>query len=196
MHHDVKVLNSPLLKYCNRDCTGLGSGFADAQYIAAGAEIADPWSAQVVTKVRPPTLEEATKIGNRSIMSVIQPRQNTDLLDQLVKQKATVFSMDSLLRTLSRGQSFDVLSSQANVAGYRAVIEAAHHMQRPFAGQMTAAGKIQPAKVLVVGAGVAGLAAIQLAKKKGAIVYGFDVRSAAKEQVCHHSCTTTLQQVI
>ena len=104
-------------------------------------------------------------------------------MDQLVKQKSTVFSMDSLLRTLSRGQSFDVLSSQQNVSGYRAVIEAAHFMQRPFAGQMTAAGKIQPAKILVVGTGVAGLAAIQLAKKKGAIVYGFDVRAAAKEQV-------------
>lgn len=104
-------------------------------------------------------------------------------MEQLVKQKATVLSLDSLLRTLSRGQAFDVLSSQANVAGYRAVIEAAHQLQRPFAGQMTAAGKIQPAKVLVVGAGVAGLAAIQLAKKKGAIVYGFDVRAAAKEQV-------------
>jgi len=126
-------------------------------------------------------------------MSIIQPRQNTELLNQLVKQKATVFSMDSLLRTLSRGQAFDVLSSQANVAGYRAVIEAAHHMQRPFAGQMTAAGKIQPAKVLVVGAGVAGLAAIQLAKKKGAIVYGFDVRAAAKEQV--ESCGAKFLEV-
>ena len=101
----------------------------------------------------------------------------------LVHYQATVMSLDSLLRTLSRGQAFDVLSSQANVAGYRAVVEAAQHLQRPFAGQMTAAGKIQPAKVLVVGAGVAGLAAIQLAKKKGALVYGFDVRAAAKEQV-------------
>lgn len=110
-----------------------------------------------------------------------------------MKQKATVFSLDSLLRTLSRGQAFDVLSSQANVAGYRAVIEAAHHLQRPFAGQMTAAGKIQPAKVLVVGAGVAGLAAIQLAKKKGAIVYGFDVRAAAKEQV--ESCGAKFLEV-
>ena len=104
-----------------------------------------------------------------------------------------MFSLDSLLRTLSRGQAFDVLSSQANVAGYRAVIEAAHHMQRPFAGQMTAAGKIAPAKVLVVGAGVAGLAAIQLAKKKGAIVYGFDVRAAAKEQV--ESCGAKFLEV-
>ena len=133
--------------------------------------------------MRPSTSEEAAKIGNRAVVSIIQPRQNTELMDQFVKQKATVLSLDSLLRTLSIGQAFDVLSSQANVAGYRAVIEAATVLQRPFAGPMTAAGKIQPAKVLVVGAGVAGLAAIQLAKKKGAIVAGFDVRAAAKEQV-------------
>ena len=114
-------------------------------------------------------------------------------MDQLNKQKATVFSLDSLLRTLSRGQAYDVLSSQASVAGARAVTEAALHMQRPFAGQMTAAGKIQPAKVLVVGAGVAGLAAIQLAKKMGAIVFGFDVRAAAKEQV--ESCGAKFLEV-
>jgi NAD(P) transhydrogenase len=132
-------------------------------------------------------------INDRAIVSIIQPKVNTKLMELLVKQKATVFSMDSLLRTLSRGQAFDVLSSQANVAGYRSVIEAAHHIQRPFAGQMTAAGKIQPAKVLVVGAGVAGLAAIQLAKKKGAIVYGFDVRAAAKEQV--ESCGAKFLEV-
>ena len=176
---------------------GVGSGFLDAQYAAAGAEILangdDAWKTQLVVKVRPPTAAEAVKIENRAICSIIQPRINTDLLNQLVAQKATVFSMDSLLRTLSRGQAYDVLSSQANVAGYRAVIEAAHFMQRPFAGQMTAAGKIPPAKVLVVGAGVAGLAAIQLAKKKGAIVYGFDVRSAAKEQV--ESCGAKFLEV-
>lgn len=175
---------------------GVGSGFTDEQYKQAGATILEAneiWKSQIVCKVRPPTLEEAAKVENRNILSIIQPRVNTDLLNTLVKQKATVFSMDSLLRTLSRGQAFDVLSSQANVAGYRAVIEAAHHIQRPFAGQMTAAGKIQPAKVLVVGAGVAGLAAIQLAKKKGAIVYGFDVRAAAKEQV--ESCGAKFLEV-
>jgi NAD(P) transhydrogenase len=80
-------------------------------------------------------LTEAEKIENRAICSIIQPRVNTELLSQLVKQNSTVLSLDSLLRTLSRGQAFDVLSSQANVAGYRAVIEAAHHMQRPFAGR-------------------------------------------------------------
>jgi NAD(P) transhydrogenase len=165
---------------------GLGSGFTDAQYENAGAKIVgseEAWKAEVVTKVRPPTIEEAVKIENRSIMSIIQPRVNTDLMEQLIKQNANVFSMDSLLRTLSRGQAYDVLSSQANIAGYRAVIEASHNLQRPFAGQMTAAGKVAPAKVLVVGAGVAGLAALQLAKKKGAITYGFDVRAAAAEQV-------------
>jgi H+-translocating NAD(P) transhydrogenase len=165
---------------------GAGSGFYDDMYAKAGANLVsaeEAWKAEVVAKVRPPTAEEAKKIEGRSIVSIIQPRQNVELMDQFVKQKSTVLSLDSLLRTLSRGQAFDVLSSQANVAGYRAVIEAAHHLQRPFAGQMTAAGKIQPAKVLVVGAGVAGLAAIQLAKKKGAIVAGFDVRAAAKEQV-------------
>jgi NAD(P) transhydrogenase len=176
---------------------GAGSGYFDEMYEKAGANLVsadDAWKAEIVVKVRPPTAEEAAKIGNRAIVSVIQPRQNTELLNQLVKQKATVLSLDSLLRTLSRGQAFDVLSSQANVAGYRAVIEAAHHLQRPFAGQMTAAGKIQPAKVLVVGAGVAGLAAIQLAKKKGAIVAGFDVRAAAKEQVRYHKCHCNLSR--
>lgn len=176
---------------------GALSGFSDEQYTQAGAAITTGdkvWKSQIVCKVRPPTLDEAKRIEDRNIVSIIQPRVNTELVDTLVKQKATVFSMDSLLRTLSRGQAFDVLSSQANVAGYRAVIEAAHFMQRPFAGQMTAAGKIQPAKVLVVGAGVAGLAAIQLAKKKGAIVYGFDVRAAAKEQV--ESCGAKFLEVI
>eukprot|EP01036_Dinobryon_divergens_P022104 gene22104-30339_t len=176
---------------------GALSGFTDEQYKAAGATIStntdDVWKATVVAKVKPPTSEEAAKIENRAILGIIQPRVNTALMEQLCKQKATVLSLDSLLRTLSRGQAFDVLSSQANVAGYRAVIEAAHHMQRPFAGQMTAAGKIQPAKVLVVGAGVAGLAAIQLAKKKGAIVAGFDVRAAAKEQV--ESCGARFLEV-
>ncbi len=175
---------------------GLNSLYSDDAYKAAGAEIVtadEAWKAEVVAKVRPPTTEEAAKVEARSIISVIQPRINTQLYDQLTAQKATVFSLDSLLRTLSRGQSFDVLSSQANMTGYRAVIEAAYHMQRPFAGQSTAAGKIAPAKVLVVGAGVAGLAAMQLAKKTGAVVFGFDVRAAAKEQV--ESCGAKFLEV-
>ena len=124
---------------------GLLSGFTDDLYKTAGAEIvggAEAWKADVVAKVRPPSSDEATRVENRAICSIIQPRVNTTLMTQLVDQKSTVLSLDSLLRTLSRGQAYDVLSSQANVAGYRAVIEAAHVMQRPFAGQMTAAGNL------------------------------------------------------
>ena len=126
---------------------GLLSGFDNASYEKVGAQIvdsADAWKTEVVAKVRPPTLKEAALIENRSVVSIIQPRVNTDLMDQLVKQKANVFSLDSLMRTLSRGQAYDVLSSQANIAGYRAVIEASAALPRPFAGQMTAAGKVQP----------------------------------------------------
>lgn len=193
--HVTKLVKAGATVNIEKDA-GLLSGFRDENYTKVGANIVDrdgAWAAEVVAKVLPPTSEEAVKLGNRNLVSIVQPRQNPALVDQFVKQQATIFSLDSLLRTLSRGQSFDVLSSQANIAGYRAVIEAAHHLQRPFAGQMTAAGKIPPAKVLVVGAGVAGLAAIQLAKKKGAIVYGFDVRAAAKEQV--ESCGAKFLEV-
>jgi NAD(P) transhydrogenase len=101
---------------------GLGAGFRDEEYVAAGATIvptAEAWKQPLVAKVLPPTLEEAARIQDRAILSIIQPRVRTDLYDQLTAQKATVLSLDSLLRTLSRGQAYDVLSSQANVAGYR-----------------------------------------------------------------------------
>lgn len=123
---------------------GIGSGFSDDMYIKAGATIVnsdDIWKGEVIAKIRPPTLNEAELINHHTIISIIQPKQNEEIMKKLISQKATVLSLDSLLRTLSRGQAFDVLSSQANVAGYRAVIEAAHQLQRPFAGQMTAAGK-------------------------------------------------------
>jgi NAD(P) transhydrogenase len=113
----------------------------------------------------------------------LYPAQNKDLLKQLQDQKATVIAMDCIPRTLSRGQTYDALSSQANISGYRAVIEASNEFGRFFAGQMTAAGKVPPAKVLVLGTGVAGLAAIQTAKNMGAIVRAFDVRPVTKEQV-------------
>lgn len=111
------------------------------------------------------------------------PAQNKELLDKLQSQNATAFAMDCIPRTLSRGQTYDALSSQANISGYRAVIEASNEFGRFFAGQMTAAGKVPPAKVLVLGTGVAGLAAIQTAKNMGAIVRAFDVRPVTKEQV-------------
>ena len=164
---------------------GVLSGFSDDDYIEKGANIVDNaavYASQAIAKVRPPTTEEATKVGNRLLISPIGALQNQELVDQLASQGSTVLAIDSLLRTLSKGQAYDVLSSQANLAGLRAVYEAAHFMQRPYGGFMTPAGKIQPATVLVCGVGVAGLAAIQTAKKAGAIVKAFDVRAAAAEQ--------------
>ena len=161
------------------------SGFSDAAYEEKGANIVDAagaWGSEAVAKVRPPTQEEAALISDRMLIGPVGALQNTELVDQLAAQGSTVVALDSLLRTLSKGQAYDVLSSQANLAGYRAVYEAAHFMQRPYGGSMTSAGKIQPSTVLVCGVGVAGLAAIQTAKKAGAIVKAFDVRAAAAEQ--------------
>lgn len=137
----------------------------------------------IIIQLRPPTKEEVAQLEDRTIISFIYPAQNKELVQQLQDQKATAFAMDCIPRTLSRGQTYDALSSQANITGYRAVVEASNEFGRFFAGQMTAAGKVPPAKVLVVGTGVAGLAAIQTAKNMGAIVRAFDVRPVTKEQV-------------
>lgn len=164
---------------------GAAADFSDEAYKAAGATLASreqAFGAGLVAKVMPPTAEEAKLIGDRMLLSFVYPAQNEALIKQLQEQKATVFAMDCIPRTLSRGQAFDALSSQANIAGYRAVIEASSVFGRFFAGQMTAAGKVAPAKVLVLGGGVAGLAAVQTAKNMGAIVRLFDVRAAVKEQ--------------
>jgi NAD/NADP transhydrogenase alpha subunit len=134
-------------------------------------------------QLRPPTPEEAAAVGDKTLISFMWPKQNETLVKQLQDQKATVFGMDLIPRTLSRGQTYDALSSQANISGYRAVLEASNEFGRFFAGQMTAAGKVPPAKVLVIGTGVAGLAAIQTAKNMGAVVRAFDVRPVTKEQV-------------
>jgi len=165
---------------------GVKSEFSDEDYIKAGAQIKDcdgVWKSDLVIKVRPPSPTEAAKLENRMLLSFLSPAQNQDLVKQLQHQKATALAIDCLHRTLSRAQTYDALSSQANISGYRAVIEAAHHFDRFFAGQMTAAGRIPPAKILVIGGGVAGLAAIGTAKNMGAIVRAFDVRPAAKEQI-------------
>lgn len=121
-------------------------------------------------------------IKNQVLISFLYPAQNRQLIDELAKQKVTAFGMDCIPR-ISRAQVFDALSSMANVAGYRAVIEAANHFPRFFTGQITAAGKIPPAKILVIGGGVAGLAAIGQARGMGAIVRAFDTRAVVKEQV-------------
>src|SRR6476619_2166897 len=117
-----------------------------------------------------------------ALVSFIWPAQSPDLLHALAAKKATVLAMDSVPR-ISRAQKLDALSSMANISGYRAVIEAAHHFGRFFTGQITAAGKVPPAKVLVIGAGVAGLSAIGTASGLGAVVRGFDTRLEVKDQV-------------
>ena len=158
--------------------------FADDLYLEAGCTIGDPWSADVVAKIRPPTKDEVKKLGDGQVLfSNIYPRQDEALVESLRAKGVTAFGLDCVPRTISRAQAFDTLSSMANIAGYRAVVEAANALPRFFAGQFTMAGNVAPAKVLVVGAGVAGLAAVQTAKNMGAIVRAFDVRAAAREQV-------------
>mmetsp|Transcript_16061 Transcript_16061/g.15471 ORF Transcript_16061/g.15471 Transcript_16061/m.15471 type:complete len:1066 (-) Transcript_16061:82-3279(-) len=183
----VSKLSKPGFTVLIEQDAGLGSHFLNEEYEAAGAKIVstdEVWSnSDIVLKVRPPTSEEAAKLGDRALMSFIYPAQNKELVQQLQDQKATAVAMDCIPRTLSRGQTYDALSSQANISGYRAVLEASNEFGRFFAGQMTAAGKVPPAKVLVLGTGVAGLAAIQTAKNMGAIVRAFDVRPVTKEQV-------------
>ncbi|MBA3904441.1 MAG: NAD(P)(+) transhydrogenase (Re/Si-specific) subunit alpha [Rhodocyclaceae bacterium] len=167
---------------------GDAANFSDDAYRAAGAEIiegaAGLWAASdIVFKVRGPSAEEVglMKEGT-TLVSFIWPAQNPDLLQQLAAKKATVLAMDSVPR-ISRAQKLDALSSMANIAGYRAVIEAAHHFGRFFTGQITAAGKVPPAKVFVIGAGVAGLAAIGAASGLGAIVRANDTRPEVGDQV-------------
>src|SRR5436190_4190505 len=161
---------------------------SDAEYREAGAAIvhdaAELWAASdLIMKVRPPEENEADLIRDGGwLVGFIWPGQNRDVVDRLAKKNATVFAMDSVPR-ISRAQKMDTLSAMANIAGYRAVIEAAAHFPRFFTGQITAAGRIDPAKVLVIGAGVAGLSSIGAAKGLGAIVRAFDPRSATKDQV-------------
>ncbi|HSC95896.1 MAG TPA: Re/Si-specific NAD(P)(+) transhydrogenase subunit alpha [Burkholderiales bacterium] len=170
--------------------TGAGdaANFSDDTYRAAGAEIigsaASLWAASdIVFKVRGPSAEEVGLMREGgTLVSFIWPAQNPELLKQFAAKKATVLAMDSVPR-ISRAQKLDALSSMANIAGYRAVIEAAHHFGRFFTGQITAAGKVPPAKVFVIGAGVAGLAAIGAASGLGAIVRANDTRPEVADQV-------------
>mmetsp|Transcript_69993 Transcript_69993/g.104136 ORF Transcript_69993/g.104136 Transcript_69993/m.104136 type:complete len:1134 (+) Transcript_69993:51-3452(+) len=166
---------------------GQRASFSDAVYVEAGAIIlqGDQFfdEADIITKIRPPDELEVPKLAGKTLVGMVSPAINSDLYKELTEQKTNIFALDCVPRMLSRAQTYDVLSSQANIAGYRAIIEAAEEFPRFFAGQMTAAGKVPPAKVLVLGAGVAGLAAIQTAKNMGAIVRAFDVRPVTKEQV-------------
>lgn len=184
----VSRLVAPGFNVVVEDSAGAKSYFSNEDYEAAGASIVrtadDLWKqSDIVVKLRPPSTEEAAMLEDRTLISFVYPAQNKELLQKLQDQKATVFAMDCIPRTLSRGQTYDALSSQANIAGYKAVLEASNEFGKFFAGQMTAAGKVAPAKVLVIGTGVAGLAAIQTAKNLGAIVRAFDVRPVTKQQV-------------
>ncbi|RAV11287.1 Re/Si-specific NAD(P)(+) transhydrogenase subunit alpha [Mycolicibacterium sp. GF69] len=163
--------------------TGAASSFADAAYVEAGAEIGDAWAADIVLKVNAPSDDEIAKLQDgATLVSLISPALNPELVKKLSARPITVLAMDAVPR-ISRAQSLDVLSSMANIAGYRAVVEAAHSFGRFFTGQVTAAGKVPPAKVLVVGAGVAGLAAIGAAGSLGAIVKATDPRPEVADQV-------------
>ncbi|MDX1516288.1 MAG: Re/Si-specific NAD(P)(+) transhydrogenase subunit alpha [Woeseiaceae bacterium] len=167
---------------------GATASFSDAAYREAGCEIvaktADVWkNADIVLKVRAPEGAEVDWLrAGQTLVSFLWPAQNPELLRSLTDRGVTAIAMDSVPR-ISRAQKMDALSSMGNIAGYRAVIEAAQHFGRFFTGQITAAGKVPPAKVLVIGAGVAGLAAIGAAKGMGAIVRSFDTRPEVKEQV-------------
>jgi len=173
---------------------GKGASIGDDVFRGMGAEIArdteSTWAAgDLILKVRPPEFNK--ELGRHEIdlmqegahlISFIWPAQNEELMQHLAERKLTVQAMDSIPR-ISRAQKLDALSSMANIAGYRAVIEASHQFKRFVSGQITAAGKVDPAKVLVIGAGVAGLAAIGTAKSLGAIVRAFDTRPEVKEQI-------------
>jgi NAD(P) transhydrogenase subunit alpha len=168
---------------------GDAANFSDDSYTAVGAKIApsakDLWAgSDIVFKVRAPSIEEVASIKpGTTLISFIWPAQNPDLMQSLAARKVTVLAMDSLPRVLSRAQKMDALTSMAGVVGYRAVIEAANQFGRFFHGQVTAAGKIPPAKVFVAGAGVAGLAALGEAVSMGAIVRANDTRAEVADQV-------------
>lgn len=165
---------------------GFKASFEDQAFAAAGAKIGDAaqvWQADIIFKVNAPTDEEIALIKEgATLVSFIWPAQNPQLMEKLSAKKINVLAMDAVPR-ISRAQALDALSSMANIAGYRAVVEAAHEFGSFFTGQITAAGKVPPAKVLVIGAGVAGLAAIGAANSLGAIVRAFDSRPEVKEQV-------------
>ncbi|HHF4987557.1 TPA: Re/Si-specific NAD(P)(+) transhydrogenase subunit alpha [Haemophilus influenzae] len=165
---------------------GFKASFEDQAFLEAGAKIgssAEIWQSDIIFKVNAPTDEEIAQMKEgATLVSFIWRMQNPELMEKLTAKKINVLAMDAVPR-ISRAQALDTLSSMANISGYRAVIEAAHEFGSFFTGQITAAGKVPPAKVLVIGAGVAGLAAIGAANSLGAIVRAFDSRPEVKEQV-------------
>ena len=162
---------------------GAEAGFPDDAYSAAGASLGDGWAADVVCKVQKPGTGEVTKLSEGgALVGILQAATSGDLLQLLAQRRVTAFSLE-LLPRITRAQPMDVLSSQATVAGYKAVLLAADTAPRFFPMLVTAAGTLPPARVLVLGAGVAGLQAIATSRRLGAVVSAFDVRAAVKEQV-------------
>jgi NAD(P) transhydrogenase subunit alpha len=162
---------------------GQGALLPDDAFTEAGAELGDPWSADVVAKVAPPRADEIIRVGSDTILvGFLAPLTSPDTTRALAQAGTTAFAMEAIPR-ITRAQSMDALSSQSNVAGYKAALLAATELQRFFPMLMTAAGTIRPANVLVLGAGVAGLQAIATARRLGAQVTGYDVRPEVAEQV-------------
>jgi NAD(P) transhydrogenase subunit alpha len=162
---------------------GVAAHHPDQSYVDAGATVGDGWGGDVVAKVAPPSAEEIGRLGRGSVLvGFLQPLTAGDTIRALADAGVTSFAMEAIPR-ISRAQSMDALSSQATVSGYRAAQIAAQELPRFFPMLTTAAGTVRPAKVLVLGAGVAGLQAIATARRLGAIVQAFDVRSAVKEQI-------------
>ena len=175
---------------------GASAFFSDAAYIDAGANVTDAATAFAgdgVLKVQPPTPDEVDQLREGAVLiSFLQPATSADVVAALAKRKVSAFSLD-LVPRISRAQSMDALSSQAGIAGYKAVLLAANHLPKFFPLLMTAAGTVAPARVLVMGAGVAGLQAIATARRLGAVVEAYDVRPAVKDEV--HSLGATFLEL-
>jgi NAD(P) transhydrogenase subunit alpha len=179
----VKSLGGKGLEVVVESGSGVEAGHPDEQYSEAGATIGDAWGADIVLRVAPPTLEEIGRIGSGKVLiGFLQPLTATETTRALASGGVTSFAVEAIPR-ITRAQAMDALSSQANVAGYAAALLAAREAGRFFPMMTTAAGTVSPARVMVLGAGVAGLQAIATAKRLGAVVSGFDIRRAAWEQI-------------
>ena len=162
---------------------GEAASFTDDAFREAGATLADPWDAELVAKVRKPSADEVDRLREGQVLiGHLQPLTDAEGIERLAARGVTAFAMESIPR-ITRAQSMDALSSQATVSGYKAILMGADRLPKFLPMLMTAAGTVAPAKVLVIGAGVAGLQAIATARRLGAVVSGFDVRPAVKEQV-------------
>ena len=162
---------------------GEAASFTDDAFREAGATLGDPWEAEIIAKVRKPSADEVARMRDGQVLiGFLQPLTDAEGIERLASRGVTAFAMESIPR-ITRAQPMDALSSQATVSGYKAVIVAADRLPKFLPMLMTAAGTVTPAKILVIGAGVAGLQAIATARRLGAVVSGFDVRPVVKEQV-------------